>query len=206
MNSYELAAATGISYRQLDYWIHQGLFPGTLPGSGRRRDFSDDDVGLAHMMAKLVKAGIKPASASRYAAALLDTGEVQLAWDVMLMRVVYLGAVHEKAPAPPTDAGAISTDTTPLDGEVKYGLPTPPRSESNTSKALATEQTPRAPQPARRANWALTDAALAVLSEGQSPSHPPQSQNPPSQPAQPAGYDGPQHAGTSRSTEPHRGT
>lgn len=51
---------TGISYRQLDYWVRQGWLRPEYPhaGSGTRREWTNDELDVAVRMAKLVKAGL----------------------------------------------------------------------------------------------------------------------------------------------------
>lgn len=66
----ELVQHTGVSYRQLDYWIRAGYVkpmgdPG--PGTGNAREFSWVQVQIATWMARLVKAGFTPAAAARIA-------------------------------------------------------------------------------------------------------------------------------------------
>lgn len=60
---------TGVSYRQLNYWAQRGyLRPvATRPGSGRMLEFSDLELKVAELMARLVVAGLTPAAAERVA-------------------------------------------------------------------------------------------------------------------------------------------
>lgn len=59
--SIDLTRATGISYRQLDYWVRTGLIPESshpTSGSGDVRWFSADDALRCAIAAKLVQAGV----------------------------------------------------------------------------------------------------------------------------------------------------
>jgi MerR-like DNA binding protein len=59
----------GMSYRQLDYWVRRGyLRPGNVgAGSGSTRVWSKDELRVASLMARLVQAGLPPATASMVA-------------------------------------------------------------------------------------------------------------------------------------------
>ena len=68
MNSEQLATRTGLTYRQIDYWVRQGyLRPTGGEGCGYPRDFPADEVRVAVVMARLAAAGMKPADAERVA-------------------------------------------------------------------------------------------------------------------------------------------
>lgn len=60
MNTLELAAHAGITYRQIDHWVRAGyLLPANpQPGSGIPRDFLPAEVAVTVRMAHLVAAGL----------------------------------------------------------------------------------------------------------------------------------------------------
>lgn len=63
--STDLCRATGITYRQLDYWVRTGLIPQSshaASGSGDPRWFSFEDAVRCAVVAKLLAAGIGLAS------------------------------------------------------------------------------------------------------------------------------------------------
>lgn len=58
MRAAEVTARTGITYRQLDYWCRRGILPDQKPegpGSGRDRDFTDDDVAVIENIQSLAR-------------------------------------------------------------------------------------------------------------------------------------------------------
>ncbi len=59
----------GMSYRQLDYWVHQGyLNPGhARPGSGSWRSWPPTEVTVARLMYRLVTAGLTVRAAHQVA-------------------------------------------------------------------------------------------------------------------------------------------
>jgi DNA-binding transcriptional MerR regulator len=87
------AHALGISYRRLDYWTRHGyLRPGTNgSGSGYRRQWPDDELAVAALMARLVGAGLVLDVAARIARAAVESG--QLTHYVLLADAVYLSVV-----------------------------------------------------------------------------------------------------------------
>jgi DNA-binding transcriptional MerR regulator len=81
LRSDEVAAATGISYRQLDYWVRCGLVTcdHDPAGSGNPRTFDPAVVPYVALIGRLVhQLGIAPALAAYVAAQLRDgrTAEV----------------------------------------------------------------------------------------------------------------------------------
>jgi hypothetical protein len=65
--SEAVAAAAGISYRQLDHWTRRGyLRPAadTGNGSGRWREWSTAELAAACLMAALTRAGLEPRAAA----------------------------------------------------------------------------------------------------------------------------------------------
>jgi hypothetical protein len=57
----DVAAQTGASFRQLDYWIRTGRIPGMDPdgkGSGVTREWTPAAVAHADRMARLTRAGL----------------------------------------------------------------------------------------------------------------------------------------------------
>lgn len=65
----DLRARTGITYRQMDYWIRAGLVQLAEPsnGMGHSRYVGPAEVQVVMVMAALVKAGVSPEAASRAA-------------------------------------------------------------------------------------------------------------------------------------------
>jgi DNA-binding transcriptional MerR regulator len=61
MTSDALVAASGCSYRQLDYWCRNGVLVPTLstarPGSGGQRRWSRKDTRVVHVCARLAAMG-----------------------------------------------------------------------------------------------------------------------------------------------------
>jgi len=59
--STEVVRATGVSYRQLDYWCSSGLIVPSVRkgyGSGSPRLFSEDDLATVRLIKVLLKVGI----------------------------------------------------------------------------------------------------------------------------------------------------
>lgn len=63
----EVAAAAGVSYRQLDYWVRQRyVAPAKLAtGSGTGHAWDPASIGRVIAMAALVRVGYQPAAAAR---------------------------------------------------------------------------------------------------------------------------------------------
>lgn len=76
----EAAYAAGVSFRQTDYWVRQGLIPGVIhsEGIGHPREFTNEQVKFLSMMGALVKAGMKPDKASEMVTDLLAGKIVRL--------------------------------------------------------------------------------------------------------------------------------
>jgi DNA-binding transcriptional MerR regulator len=75
MRSLELAQAAGISYRQLDWWVRRKwLHPTGGKGSGRQREFDEEEVAIALTAGQLLKLGFVPERAVRYARELQSSG------------------------------------------------------------------------------------------------------------------------------------
>ena len=76
----EVERLSGSTFRQLDYWVHQGYLPLNKPGrgSGSPRMWSADEATQAIAMGELVRAGIRPKTAFRVikAGGSLRTGSV----------------------------------------------------------------------------------------------------------------------------------
>lgn len=78
----DVLAATGVTYRQLDYWTRTGLVhPATpaLPGSGYARGWHPDEVRVLAVLARLVAGGIAPHVSARLARDLVEQGWAELA-------------------------------------------------------------------------------------------------------------------------------
>lgn len=58
-NSYDVCHMTGVSYRQLDYWIRCGAFHPyrEAAGSGTQRRYTDDDIRILRVLARLAHLG-----------------------------------------------------------------------------------------------------------------------------------------------------
>ena len=56
----KILATTGITYRQLDYWVRIGYLrpDNPEPGSGISRDWSDHELAVARTMGILIRAGL----------------------------------------------------------------------------------------------------------------------------------------------------
>jgi DNA-binding transcriptional MerR regulator len=79
MSGPRVAELAGISYRQLDYWVTEGLIPmvdieGGGQGTGNHRVFTDTELGIAKWMGELVRQGVKPKTASALAQAIDEQG------------------------------------------------------------------------------------------------------------------------------------
>lgn len=66
---YVMPAVGGASYRQLDYWARRGYLRLTQhkPGPGHAREWPDEEIRVARVMARLTVAGFPPALAERVA-------------------------------------------------------------------------------------------------------------------------------------------
>jgi hypothetical protein len=65
----DLTKAAGITYRQLDVWIREGLVhpENPEPGCGRQRVFTAPEFAVVRLMGVLVTAGLRPAAAAQVA-------------------------------------------------------------------------------------------------------------------------------------------
>lgn len=70
----DVARATGITYRCLDYWVRQGyLKPNITDQDGRRdRDWQDTEIEVAKLMFRLTTAGLIPSKAVKVARLIVD--------------------------------------------------------------------------------------------------------------------------------------
>jgi hypothetical protein len=66
---FVMPRVAGASYRQLDHWVRQGYLRVQQhgPGSGHARQWPDEEVRVAAVMARLTAAGLPPALAERVA-------------------------------------------------------------------------------------------------------------------------------------------
>jgi hypothetical protein len=66
---YVLPAVPDATYRQLDYWARRGYLRLTQhkPGPGNAREWPDEEIRVAGVMARLAAAGLPPALAERVA-------------------------------------------------------------------------------------------------------------------------------------------
>lgn len=55
LTSHELAAATGLTYRQVDHWTRLGVLQPDVPaeGSGSAREWSDHEARIATVLCRL---------------------------------------------------------------------------------------------------------------------------------------------------------
>jgi DNA-binding transcriptional MerR regulator len=87
MDSMTLVRETGITYRQLDYWVRTGLLNGQRDlGSGNARDWTAAQVSKARVMGSLVRAGIGPRLAAELSDRFLADGRAQLAPGLWITR------------------------------------------------------------------------------------------------------------------------
>lgn len=69
VNTREAMLATGITYRQLDYWTRNGWLRAVedAPGSGGRREWRPGEKRVAALMLRLISAGFVPEAAHKIA-------------------------------------------------------------------------------------------------------------------------------------------
>lgn len=67
--SEPLVEIHGVTSRQVDFWVRQGyLLPGQpAPASGNARQWPEEEIRVAQLMARLVACGFTPADACDYA-------------------------------------------------------------------------------------------------------------------------------------------
>jgi DNA-binding transcriptional MerR regulator len=69
------AAAIGVTYRRLDYWARMGwLRPDGGRGSGCWRKWSDDELAVAALMARLIDGGLALRAAAPIARRAVEGG------------------------------------------------------------------------------------------------------------------------------------
>ena len=83
MSGPRVAELAGVSYRQLDYWVTNGLIPmvdieGGGDGTGNHRVFTDAELNIVKWMGELVRQGVKPRLASALAQAIEEQGHAYL--------------------------------------------------------------------------------------------------------------------------------
>lgn len=99
------AAALGISYRRLDYWARRGLLRPEKEGggSGCWRKWSDDEIAVARIMARLIDGGLGLDAAASIARAAIEGGRpthyASLGDGVYLSVVVDVGVPGQEMPA-----------------------------------------------------------------------------------------------------------
>lgn len=82
VTSVEICERARITYRQLDYWVRAGLLRTTTPenfGSGSARFYLASEIAVAHLMQRLISAGLAPRIAHSMARDLIETGSTLLA-------------------------------------------------------------------------------------------------------------------------------
>lgn len=68
MKSQDVLSATGLTYRQLDYWTQRGYLSAEgIAGRGNRREWSPREVTVAGVMHHLIAAGIEASVAAELA-------------------------------------------------------------------------------------------------------------------------------------------
>lgn len=84
MSGPRVAELAGVSYRQFDYWVREGLIP-TIEidgvageGTGNHRVFTDAELSIAKWMGELVRQGVKPRVAGPLAEAIHEQGYAHL--------------------------------------------------------------------------------------------------------------------------------
>jgi hypothetical protein len=80
VSGYLLRLPDGVSYRQLDHWARQGwLFPtrGGI-GTGHRREWSETEIRVAEMIARLRSAGLELPAAAAAARSIVYDGWAEL--------------------------------------------------------------------------------------------------------------------------------
>lgn len=79
MNAPAAAEAAGVTYRQLDHWIHRGYINAEGGyGTGYPREIADTEVEVLKYMALLVRHGLAPQQASQVARQLQQAGRARL--------------------------------------------------------------------------------------------------------------------------------
>lgn len=81
MTSGELARASGLTFRQLDYMVRTGRVhpqPDTGTRTGKWRRFTDAEAAVVITAGHLVHAGLTPRAALRAARQLADDGRARL--------------------------------------------------------------------------------------------------------------------------------
>jgi DNA-binding transcriptional MerR regulator len=80
MNTDDAIKRSGISYRQLDFWITKGYLKVSdpNPGSGYQRQLSPAQFAILVRMAELVRMGVRPELAAKYARKLRSNGKVTI--------------------------------------------------------------------------------------------------------------------------------
>lgn len=82
IRSAELVALAGISYRMLDHWIRRGwVKPRGGRGSGFLRSFTETEAAVVCTAGQLVKLGIVPERATRYAREMTSSGAQSIELD-----------------------------------------------------------------------------------------------------------------------------
>ena len=80
MANKPLPVIEGPTYRQLDYWARAGYLNVGAYGSGTMRDWSDEEIRVATVMARLTAAGLTPPAAEKVA-----RGQLELAPGVFVL-------------------------------------------------------------------------------------------------------------------------
>jgi DNA-binding transcriptional MerR regulator len=77
-----------VSYRQLEYWSHQGYIPGVEKetGSGVPREYTREQIEFIKIMSALTRGGMSPTKARDVATVLSAGGEVDLGHNVFIIR------------------------------------------------------------------------------------------------------------------------
>lgn len=82
----QVAAAVGIPYRRVDYWLRQrlALHHDPKPGSGQPRSFTLDEARAVAVVAELTRAGVRLQTAAHIAVSgpEFESGHVQIQVDI----------------------------------------------------------------------------------------------------------------------------
>lgn len=88
----EMCDATGVSYRQLDYWATAGYIPGGNPGTGENRRWTWPDMEVVGYILTLLDIGFALPLAAATARRLVDTRAPVIIGDGMV--IVHTDALH----------------------------------------------------------------------------------------------------------------
>ena len=87
LTASELMARSGISYRQLDFWVRTGYLKTDkrCPGTGVHRHFTEAEARIAGFAIELITAGFATVAAITHARRLVESGPFQLAGGLIVI-------------------------------------------------------------------------------------------------------------------------